>query len=50
MNNQLLAYLSIRTQVLRSQQELGTVATLQVLARIIEEIGQAVEVDSKIAK
>lgn len=45
MNTQVLAYLALKTAVLRSQQELGTVPTLEILARIIEEIGQPVAHD-----
>jgi hypothetical protein len=38
-----LAYLTLKTAVLRCQQETGTVVTLEILTRIIEEIGQQIE-------
>ena len=43
VRTELLAYLALKTAVLKSQQELGTVETLEILTRIIEEIGQHIE-------
>jgi hypothetical protein len=43
VRTELLAYLSLKTAVLRCQQETGTVKTLEILTRIIEEIGQHIE-------
>ena len=48
MKTELLAYLSLKTAVLRCQQETGTVTTLEILTRIIEEIGHNIEIDHKI--
>lgn len=47
MNTQVLAYLSLKTHIVRCQQELGGQQTLEILSRIIEEIWQREQVDQK---